>query len=130
MNRKIFTIIVAVALIASFFLPLASGGSASALDVVKGPSMPGGGIEVMLMKYIWIIFPLSGLMLLVGALNNENYFLGRGLWAWLPFMAIVYIIARPVIDGAKIMDMVKAFGVGFWVAVASSIAAAFVWPKR
>jgi hypothetical protein len=131
MNRKILTLILAVALIASFFLPLSSGSTAySAFDIVKASSPGGGGIEIMLMKYIWIIFPLSGLMLLVGAVNNENYFLGRGVWAWLPLLAVIYIIVRPVTNGVNIMDMVKGFGVGMWVAVAASIAAAFIWPKK
>jgi len=76
MNRKLLTIILAVVLIASFFLPVWSISSTSAFDAVQATSY-GTGIENMLMKYLWIIFPLSGIMLLIGALNNGNYFLGR-----------------------------------------------------
>lgn len=83
MNRKILTIILAVLLIASFFLPLGATGSTSAFDVVQLPSF-GNSIEAILMKYLWLVMPLSGIMLLIGALNKETYFLGRGLWAMLP----------------------------------------------
>jgi hypothetical protein len=130
MNRKMVTIILAIVLIGSFFLPLwstSSGGSA--FDIIKGPSY-GNGAEALLAKYIWIVMPLSGLMLLIGAVNNGNYFLGRALWAWLPLLAMLYIIIRPVIDGAKIGDMIKTFGVGFWVMLVASIAVAFYNPRN
>jgi hypothetical protein len=128
MNKRILTIILGVVLIASFFLPLFSGVSISGFDMVKAPGSS-GNIDLMVLKYIWIIFPLSGLMLLIGAANNGNYFLGRGLWAWLPLLAVIYIIVRPVIEGEKIGDMIKSFGVGFWVIVVASLVAAIYNPK-
>jgi hypothetical protein len=128
MDRKIFTVVLAIVLIASFFLPLYSAGGVSAFDIVKGPSY-GNGIEVMLMKYLWILIPLSGLMLLIGAMNNDNYILGRGIWAWLPLLALLYIIIRPIIDGAKIGDMIKLFGVGMWVMLVASLILAFYNPR-
>jgi len=133
MNRKIFTVILSVVLIASFFLPVSSlSFSGSAFDIVKGPSY-GSSIELMLMKYLWILIPVSGLILLIGSLNNENYFLGRGLWAFLPLLALIYLLAWPIIQsGSKINigDMVKNFGVGLWVALGASLLLEVVWTRR
>lgn len=129
MNRKMLTIILAVILIASFFLPLTSAGSGSAFDVVKGPSY-GSDIEIMLMKYLWILIPVSGLILLIGALNNEQYAFGRAIWTLLPLLVVLYIIVRPIINGAKIGDMVKGFGIGFWVMLGASLILAIYHPKK
>ncbi len=129
MNRKLFTIILAVVLIASFFLPVWSISSTSAFDAVQSPSY-GTGIENMLMKYLWILIPLSGVMLLIGALNNGNYFLGRGLWAILPLLAVLYLLIRPMLDGnVDIMDMIKGFGVGMWMMLVGSLVLAIYHPK-
>lgn len=132
MNRKILTIILAVILIASFFLPIGTHASTTPFDIVKGPSY-GNEIEAMLFKYAWILIPLSGLMLLIGAVNNESYFLGRGIWAFLPLITILYLLVRPItLMGGRfdIMDMIKGFGVGTWMALVGSLVLAFVWPKR
>lgn len=135
MDRKILTIILGAALVVSFFLPVSSyGGSVSAFDIVKGPSY-GSGVEAMVMKYLWLLIPVSGIMLLAGALNNNNYFLGRGLWAILPLLTILYLfIGQPLINGAEIGDIFKVigkgWGVGIWVALVTSLVLAFYWPKQ
>ncbi len=129
MNRKLFTIILAVVLIASFFLPIGSSGSMSAFDAVQLPSY-GTGIENMLMKYLWILIPLSGLILLIGALNNNNYILGRGLWAILPLLALLYLLIRPMIDtDIDIMERIKGFGVGMWMMLVGSLILAIYHPR-
>ena len=132
MSRKILTIILAVLLIASFFLPIGSHASTSPFDIVKGPSY-GSAFEAMLMKYGWLVIPLSGLILLIGALNNGNYFLGRGIWAFLPLLALLYLLIRPltVMEGRfDIGGLIKGFGVGIWIALIASLVLAFYWPKR
>lgn len=129
MNRKLFTIILAVVLIAGFFLPIGSSGSMSAFDVVQLPSY-GTSIENMLMKYLWILIPLSGIMLLIGALNNGNYFLGRALWAILPLLALLYLLIRPMIDtDIDVMERIKEFGVGMWMMLVGSLVLAVYHPK-
>lgn len=132
MNRKILTIVLAVMLIASFFLPLGNHTSTSPFDIVQGPSY-GSEIEALLMKYGWLLIPLSGVMLLIGALNNGNYFLGRGLWCFLPLLALLYLIIRPItLLGGRfdIGGLVKGLGVGTWVALVASLVLVFYWPKR
>lgn len=134
MNRKIFTIILSLALLGSFFMPYISigiYGGASGYDIVF---QPGGAGEWE--KYVWLLIPLSAIILLIGALNNEHYFLGRGLFCWLPLLTIIYFIVRLFLSikgegkSAPIMEYVKIFGVGFWVTLVISLLLAFVNPKR
>jgi hypothetical protein len=132
MNRKIVTIVLAVLLIASFFLPIGTAASTSPFDIVKGPSY-GSEFEALLMKYLWLLIPLSGVILLIGALNNGNYFLGRGLWAFLPLLALLYLIIRPLTVMEVRFDiggLLKGMGVGLWIALVSSLVLAFYWPKQ
>ncbi len=132
MNRKVLTIVLAVLLIAAFFLPIGTATSTTPFDIVKGPSY-GSEIEALLMKYLWLAIPLSGLMLLIGALNNGNYFLGRGLWAFLPLLALLYLIIRPltVLGGRfDIGGLIKGLGVGTWITLVASLVLAFYWPKK
>ena len=134
MNRKVLTIVLAVLLIASFFLPMGAGGNVSMFDLVKGRSL-GSNIEAVLMKYLWLAIPVSGIMLLVGALNNGNYFLGRSIWAVLPLLALLFLlIGIPVMEGNNIGDVFKVitkmYGIGVWLALAASLILAFYHPRR
>ncbi|HEV7779903.1 MAG TPA: hypothetical protein VGO58_01485 [Chitinophagaceae bacterium] len=129
MNRKILTIILAIAIIAGFFLPLSNAGSTSAFDAVQA-AYPVSGVEAILMKYLWILVPVSGLLLLIGALNNEQYAPARVLWAVLPLLALAYIIVRPVIEGMDIGAMVKSFGIGFWVMLGGALILAIYHPGK
>lgn len=134
MNRKILTIILSVLLIGSFFLPMGAGGNTSAFDLVQGPSF-GKNIEAILMKYLWLVMPLTGIILLIGALNNENYFLGRGFWALLPLIALLFLLfGIPLMQGAEIGDIFKTvfkmYGIGVWVALGASLVLAVYWPKK
>jgi hypothetical protein len=127
MDRKTLTIILAVALIASFFLPLYSfgGRGASGLDYITAK---GGDWQ----KYLLLIIPLSGLLLLLGELNN-NYVIGRGLLTWLPLLTLLYMIfISPLINGVAFGDIFKSigkgYGAGMWIAIASSLVLAFYNP--
>ncbi|HEV7779904.1 MAG TPA: hypothetical protein VGO58_01490 [Chitinophagaceae bacterium] len=129
MDRKTFTIVLAVALIASFFLPFYDfgGRGASGFDLVKSS---GGEWQ----KYLLLVFPVCGVLLLVGAMNNGNYPGGRGLLAWLPLLTLLFIlILYPIIRGADIGIVFKSigrgYGLGLWIAVASSLVLAFYNPR-
>ncbi|MBI5859009.1 MAG: hypothetical protein HZB42_15355 [Sphingobacteriales bacterium] len=129
MDRKIFTIVLAVVLIGCFFLPYFSffGMGVSGFDLVKAS---GGGWQ----KYILLLVPLSGVLLLIGAVNNENYPLGRNLLCWLPLLAIIFtVIISPLIDGAAFGDIFsalgKGYGAGLWATIAASLVLAFYNPK-
>jgi FtsH-binding integral membrane protein len=125
MDKKMLTIVLAVVLIGCFFL--AYFGSASGLDFVKAP---GGDWK----KYVPALIPLSGIMLLIGAMNNGNYPGGRGIWSWLPLLTILFmVIGLPLIDGAAIGDIFKmlgkGYGIGFWITIVASLVLAFYNPQ-
>lgn len=140
MDRKLFTTIFAIILVASFFLPYLKFGnlaSMSGLDIVSSNAGKGGDWDDMLMQYIWVLIPLSGLILLLGSLNRENYFLGRGLWTWLPLLTVIFVIVKLYLESknagggsaVSIGDLVKIFGMGFWVAAVASLILAFYNPR-
>jgi hypothetical protein len=126
MDKKMLTIILAIVLIAAFFLDWGSG--LSGFDLVKSKY---GNWQ----KYVPIIIPLAGLLLLIGALNNGNYPLGRNLLCWLPLLTVLYmIIIRPLIDGVAIGDIFKmlgkGWGIGWWVTVVTSLVLAVYNPRK
>ncbi len=127
MDRKTLTIILSAALIGSFFLPLYSfgGKGLSGFDLV---SAKGGDWQ----KYLLLLIPITGILLLLGELNN-NYILGRGLLSWLPLLTLLFIlIVNPLINGAAIGDIFKSlgkgYGAGMWLAIVSSLVLAFYNP--
>ena len=126
MDRKTFTIVMAIALIASFFLPLFSHGG-SAFDMVKG-GMPGWE------KYLWLAFPICGLLLLFGELGN-NYVLSRNFLTWLPLLVILFFLfIAPLLDKVPFDEIFKSlgkgWGIGMWLAIVSSVLLAFYNPRR
>jgi hypothetical protein len=135
MDRRTLSIVLGLALLVSFFLPYLNMGGMkiSGLDIVKNA----GESRDPVMTYIWLVFPLSGLMLLIGALNKGNYPGGRALWLWLPLLAILFILfIYPLINdsGTKFGDLFKNFGAGFgiglWLAIAASVIGIFANPRR
>ena len=125
MDKRMFTIIMAIVMIACFFL--AWHRTASALDYVKGP----GPWE----KYVLILIPLAGVLLLIGAVNNGNYPLGRNLLAWLPLLAVLFwIIIMPLMNNVPFGDIFKmigkGWGIGLWLAAIGSLVLALYNPKR
>lgn len=124
MDKKMLTIILAVVLIGCFFLAYFSfmGMGVSGYDTVFSG---GGNWE----KYIILLIPVSGVMLLIGALNNGNYIGGRAIWTWLPLLTILYYLVRMVIEGVGIGDLFKVIGIGLWISLAASLVLAFYNPK-
>lgn len=126
MNKKILSIILGAALAGSFFLDY--GGGASGLDIVQVPVSDWH-------KYLYLVFPVCGLMLLVGALNNDNYFVARILWAVLPLLTVLFILVGiPLMNGVAIGDIFKmlgkGYGIGWWVTIGASLVLAVYHPKK
>jgi hypothetical protein len=128
MDRKILTIILAIALIAAFFLDYSKGGASGYESVF---STPGGSDHWH--KYIWLLIPLSGLMLLIGAVNNSNYPLGRSLWAWLPLLVIIFFMIKLYLDTKSfdaITESFKYYGIGMWITLGASLILALYRGRR
>ena len=123
MDKKMLTIILAIVLIGCFFLAYWSfmGHGISGYDSV----FSGGGTWE---KYIILLVPISGLLLLIGALSG-NYIGGRTIWTWLPLLTILYYLVRMVIEGAAIGDLFKIIGIGLWISLGASLVLAFYNPK-
>jgi hypothetical protein len=123
MDRKTFTIVLGLALIVAFFLPLTMG--ASAFDLVKSKY---GNWQ----KYLWLIPPICGALLLMGELNN-NYVVSRSFLTWMPLLTVIYfLILAPLIDkvdiGAIFKNIGKGYGVGLWINIVASLVLAFYNP--
>jgi len=137
MDKRALSILLGIALLVSFFLPYLKSGSMtiSGFDLLTAKGGSGGDFMDKLMQYIWILIPLSGLMLLVGAMNNGNYPMGRALWCWLPLLVIVFVIVKLYLDGKNaggefsIGEFTSVFGIGFWIALAAAVVAAFANPR-
>jgi hypothetical protein len=130
MDKKILTIILAVVLIGCFFLPYYSLGGIN----VSGYDSIFNGVGSDWQKYIPLLIPISGAMLLIGALNNGNYVIARVLWALIPLLTILYwLIGSPLINGVAIGDIFKGlgkgFGIGLWVTIGASLVLAVYNPR-
>lgn len=128
------TLILGLALAGCFFLPYIDAGffgKASGFNLV----FPKGGSNgESWERFIWLLIPVAGLLLLLGALGNENYFLGRGFLSWLPLLALLYmIIVGPMIHGEAISDVFKhlgqSYGIGLWITIGLSLVLAFYNPR-
>ncbi len=126
MDRKMLTIILSVVLIGAFFLDW--GGGVSAFDVIKSKY---GDWQ----KYIILLIPLSGVLLLIGELNNGNYPISRNLLCWLPLLTVIYgLFIAPLIQGFSIgvifKSLGKGYGIGQWITIAASLVLALYNPKE
>jgi hypothetical protein len=80
--------------------------------------------------------PVAAVMLLTGALNNGNYFLGRGIWALLPLFTVFLVMvqlfrdAKKIKPGISISDLSENFGIGFWITLGIALVLAFYWPGK
>ena len=132
MNRKIWTILVSVALIGCFFLPFFKFGSTSAYDIVTSPASGDHAWE----KYIWLVIPLSAVILLIGAMNNGTYFLGRSFWTLLPLLTVLYFLVRIYLNAkdisshVAIKDIIRVFDTGYWATLGLSVLLAFIHPRK
>ena len=139
MDKKILTTITSIILIGSFFMPYLKSGaiSATGFEIVTAPyNAENKGMGILIIKYIWLLLPLSGIVLLIGALNNGKYFIGRWAWALLPLAVLLLVIARIYMDAKRIgsplsvSQLAAELGVGFWVAMAASLLLALYWPRQ
>ena len=143
MNKKIWTIILGGLIILGFFLPyLQFGGilAVSGFDLVFNSSRTLGSDSISKLElYFWLIIPLAGLLLLLGALNNEKYILSRGFLKWLPLLGLLFIFARFTFaadgnvnrtDGDMYSTIIKLLGSGYWISLVAAILLVAYTPRQ
>jgi hypothetical protein len=136
--KKTVTIFLALGLISSFFLPYLQFESvkASGFDLLVATTPPGAKKGLLLMKYIWLLIPVASIFLLIGALNNERYFLSRAIWALLPLLTLsvvciqIFRDAKRIGIGTSFNELSKNLAIGFWTSLGLSLVLAFYWPGK
>ena len=83
-------------------------------------------------KYVWLIIPVASILLIVGALLNGRYFLGRSLLAWLPLFTVSFYCPQALFECrcvaerlVSVTQLIKIFGTGFW---SRRLFAHYCWP--
>jgi uncharacterized membrane protein YciS (DUF1049 family) len=127
MNKKTLTMILAVLLIVGFFLPYISASlfsmkGFSGLDLIKGVGKAD--------KYVLLLSPIAGLLLLAGAANNGNYILSKGVLVLLALIGVLYMPIRGLIDGVDLGKLFQSMGIGYWLSLVSCILLALYNPKN
>ncbi len=128
-NNKSIIIIIAVILIAAFFMPwLKYFANLSAWDMVLGEASQ--YIDTAF-KYIALLIPIAGVMIIyAAAFNNENYPISKSILFNLPILTLVIIgivIGEKVSNNGGRMNssdfdnLIQIFGIGFWLTLIASI---------
>ncbi len=126
MDKKIITLILSLAILSSFFMPLFEWHSfeMSGLNYILSDHIPP-------YKYFLILIPFSTLFLFYGTLNDENYFFNRKFLSWLPLLTLLFIFIMRYITGNSknsFYDNSNVFSgidLGFWLALSFSVLLVF-----
>jgi hypothetical protein len=124
MNKRILSIVLALILLACFFLPYFSDGSdkVSAFDIVfgKGDMAGVGGAE----RFLWLLIPFGAILVLFG---GKDRFTG-GFAYWLPLLGLLYIVLRIFVEltghssaGEAAKAIFEIAGYGFWISLVAAV---------
>lgn len=132
MNRKTISIVLGALLIGSFFLPYFSWAGIlkmSGFEIISKGDV-GAGIEDA-DKYLMLLTPLAGILLLIGALNKDRYIPSRPLLGLIGLLGVLYPLIRLIIEskGDGMGQVIKIMGLGFWLGLAAAIAVLVYNPK-
>jgi len=101
----------------------------SGLDIITGGSM-GGNSSGSADRFILLLTPIAGVLLLVGALNNEKYIPSRSVLGILALVGWIYPLIRGLMEGGSGMSQIfKFMGIGFWLGLVAAIAVLVYNPK-
>jgi hypothetical protein len=94
MDKKIITLVLSLAILSSFFMPLFEWHSfeMSGLNYILST-------HISPYKYFLLLIPLSATFLFYGTLNEENYLFNRKLLSWMPLLTLLFIFIMRYITG-------------------------------
>jgi hypothetical protein len=126
MDRKIVTLILSLAILSSFFMPLFEWHSfeMNGLNYILSTHIPS-------YKYFLILIPFSTSFLFYGTLNEENYLFNRKFLSWIPLLTLLFIFIMRNITGdseSSFTDNSNIFSgiyLGFWLLLSSSVLLVF-----
>ncbi len=135
-NQKNIVIIAAVALIAGFFMPWISFFvKLSAWDFIFGNA---SDIDSSSIRFLVVLIPISAIMIIAGASNNENYLISKRLLFSIPLGSLAIVIISLFFtaneDGEKVSmsdfgDILQLLGAGFWITLIASVVLVFLRPQ-
>ena len=123
MNKKTLAVVLALILLACFFLPYFSDGSEkfSAFSIVFGKGdMPGvNGAE----RFLWLLIPMGAILVLFGAPRFTG-----GFAYYLPLLGLLYIVLRIFIQtapnssaGEAAKAIFELASYGFWISLVAAV---------
>ena len=123
MNKGILTIVLALILLACFFLPYFTidTDKFSAFNIVFGNGKIQGadGSE----RFLWLLIPMGAIVLLFGGARTTP-----GFTYWLPLIGVLFIILRILIEGIARTSAGDAFDIilktatyGFWISLVAAV---------
>jgi hypothetical protein len=126
MDRKIVTLILSLAILSSFFMPLFEWHSfeMSGFNYILST-------HISPYKYFLLLIPFSTSFLFYGTLNDENYFFSRKLLSRLPLLTLLFIFIMRRITGdaeSGFTDNSNVFSgiyLGFWLLLSFSVLLVF-----
>jgi len=126
MKKKTPTIVMSLILFGCFFLPYFF--MQSGFDIVFKSTF--GMVGLGWGKYLWLLVPVSAIMLLLGE-SDGKYFIGKNTLEWIPLLTLLFIIVWLKIKTySSIGNLLEGMGYGFWISLATSLMLKFYNPKR
>jgi len=130
MDRKIVTLILSLAILSSFFMPLFEWHSfeMSGLNYILST-------HISPYKYFLLLIPLSVSFLFYGTLYEENYLFSRKLLSWMPLLTLLFIFIMRYITGdsenpfSGNSNVFSSVYLGFWLTLLFSVLLVFTKGK-
>lgn len=133
MNKKTVNVVLALVLLAAFFLPYISflGTNINGFQIVFGKN-GGEGIGGGRIMFLCLLIPIGSILILISALGEKSSTLQDYVF-WMPLIGIVFLTVMMYIQmnkGAQMAgggdlsvgEYVKVMGYGYWITVVAAIA--------
>lgn len=127
-NRRPISLILSAGLIICFFLPYYGNVwlGATGYSMVFNHKTVTGSWE----RYIWLLIPVSAILLIIGTVNKETYIINRRFLSLLPLLTLIFICIWLRTGSRSYEILIRWLGYGFWISLAASLLLAFYNSKK